>query len=167
MASAAPARTVHLALGSNLGDREAMLGAALAALAPDLLVEAVSPVYETEPAYLLDQPRFLNQCARAITRLTARETLARLKEIEGRLGRGPGERNAPRPIDLDLLFYEDEVLDTADLIVPHPRIQERAFVLVPLADLAPDLRHPVLGFTIRELLRRLPPGEKEKVWPAS
>ena len=153
MASAEPARTVHLALGSNLGDREGNLAAARAALGTWFRVEAASAVYETEPAYRLDQPRFLNQCLRARTTLPVRDALVRLKEIERALGREPTERNAPRPIDLDLLFYGDMVMDTPDLTVPHPRVQERAFVLVPLAEIAPDLR--VNGETVGRLLARV------------
>ena len=145
--------TVYIALGTNLGDRAPNLRAALAALSPATRVLVVSPVYETPPWGYSDQPAFLNQVAQAETDLSPHELLADLKRLEGELGRQPSFRNGPRLIDLDILFYDDLVLDSPPLVIPHPRIPERAFVLVPLADLAPNLQHPVSGKTVRELLQ--------------
>ena len=146
---------VYLALGSNLGDRADNLRRALQALGEQLALGAVSPCYETEPAYVLDQPRFYNLVCRATTTLAPLDLLHHLKELETRLGREPTVRFGPRVIDLDLLFYGDLVLASPELTLPHPRLHERAFVLVPLADLAPDFAHPVLKLTIAELRDRL------------
>jgi 2-amino-4-hydroxy-6-hydroxymethyldihydropteridine diphosphokinase len=146
---------VLLALGSNLGDRAANLRRALAALRPALSVAAVSPCYETEPAYVLNQPRFYNLACRATTSLAPLDLLRFLKNLETELGRQPGARYGPRLIDLDLLFYDDLVLDSPELTLPHPRLHERAFVLVPLADIAPDFVHPTLGLTTSALRDKL------------
>lgn len=157
--------TVYLALGTNLGDRADNLRRAIAALPPDFEVQAVSPIYETEPAYVLDQPRFYNLVCRAVTGLEPLAALRRLKALEGELGRVSERRYGPRLIDLDLLLYEAVRLDTPELTLPHPRLAERAFVLVPLADLAPDLVHPRLGVTIQALRDRL--GDTSaQLWPA-
>lgn len=137
-----PATTVYLALGTNLGDRKSNLRAAIARLAPGVQVDAASPVYETEPAYVTDQPRFLNMALRGSTTLEPTALLAHLKSIEAALGRTAGVRFGPRVVDLDILLYGDAVIDTPELVVPHPRMHERPFVLVPLADLAPDVLPP-------------------------
>lgn len=138
----------YVGLGSNLGDRKALLQAALEQLAAEPGVEllAVSACRDTAPVGFLDQPRFLNAAAAIETTLCARELLDRLLGVERRLGRvRAGDRFGPRSIDLDLLVYGDEVIDEPGLEVPHPRLHERAFVLEPLVELAPDLVVPGRG----------------------
>lgn len=144
--------TVWLALGSNLGDRLANLGAAVAALAPEARLLRASPVYETPPWGYTDQPAFLNQVVQVETGLPPAGLLKKLKRIEAGLGRRATFRNGPRLIDLDILFYDDLILEAPGLVIPHPHLAERAFVLVPLADLAPDWPHPVLKKSVRTLL---------------
>lgn len=142
----------YLALGTNLGHRTSNLRRAIEALPPAVTVLAESPVYETPPWGFADQPHFLNMVIEGETRLAPLELLKFLKQLEGSLGRVPSVRFGPRLIDVDLLFYDDLILDTPELTLPHPRLQERAFVLVPLADLAPALVHPLLGKPISALL---------------
>jgi 2-amino-4-hydroxy-6-hydroxymethyldihydropteridine diphosphokinase len=136
------AAIVYLALGSNLGDRRANLAAALAPLRERVTVEALSSLYETEPAYVTEQPRFLNAVLRGRTALGPAELLVFVKEIERALGRLAGPRFGPRLVDIDLLLYGDAALATPDLTIPHPRMAERPFVLVPLAEIAPALIPP-------------------------
>jgi 2-amino-4-hydroxy-6-hydroxymethyldihydropteridine diphosphokinase len=121
-------------------------------------VRRASSVYETKPWGVLDQPDFLNQALEVETELTPAELLAHMKSVEAMLGRQQTIRYGPRRIDLDILFYEDQAIDLSGLQVPHPRLQERTFVLVPLADLVPDLRHPQSGKTVREMLAELDAG---------
>jgi 2-amino-4-hydroxy-6-hydroxymethyldihydropteridine diphosphokinase len=147
-----PTSIVFLALGTNLGDRLGNLRAAIAALPPVVTVLDQSPVYETAPWGVTDQPAFLNMVVKGKTLLAPAALLARLKHLEIELGRIPSKRYGPRQIDLDILFYADLILATPALNIPHPGLQERAFVLVPLADLAPDFVHPVLGKPIHTLL---------------
>ena len=132
----------YVGLGANLGDREATIRAALAAL-PDVV--AVSKLRETEPVGVVDQPPFLNGAAALETELSARELLTALLEVERGLGRERRERWGPRRIDLDLLLYADETIDEPGLTVPHPRLHERRFALEPLLDLEPELVIPGHG----------------------
>ena len=147
--------TVFIALGSNLGERLENLQAAIRLMPPALHVKRQSPVYETTPWGYADQPDFLNQVVRAETRLTPQELLAYIKSIEVALGRTPTFLYGPRQIDLDILFYDDLVVQTPELTLPHPRLASRAFVLCPLVDIAPDLRHPTRGETMQQLLEGL------------
>ena len=149
---------VFIALGTNLGNRAENLNAAREALPPEVNVIACSPVYETPPWGYADQPSFLNQVVQAETDLPPYGLLVYLKQLEIGMGREETVRYGPRIIDLDILFYDDMVLETPALTIPHPRLVERAFVLVPLADLAPELRHPKLGKTVNELREEIDPS---------
>ena len=145
----------YLGLGSNMGDREANLKCALELLAGRVWVEAVSSLYETEPVGYREQALFLNAVCRINTGLGPETLLAVAKQIEEWLGRQPSLLNAPRPIDIDILFYDDIAMAGPELTIPHPRLAERGFVLVPLAEEAPDFVHPSLGLEVRELARRV------------
>jgi len=147
-----PPFIIYLALGANLGDRFANLKAAIAALPPAIRVLNQSPVYETPPWGLTDQPAFLNMALMGETHLGPLALLANVKHLETLLGRTPSIHYGPRLIDMDILFYDELILAAPELTIPHPHLHERAFVLVPLADLAPDLIHPVFGKPVRELL---------------
>jgi 2-amino-4-hydroxy-6-hydroxymethyldihydropteridine diphosphokinase len=143
--------TVYLALGSNLGDRLANLKQAIAALTPQMDVKAKSPVYETPPWGYENQPKFLNQVIQATTYLEPEPLLKHLKRLEVALGRKASVPNGPRSIDMDILFYDDLILNKPSLIIPHPRLHERPFVLLPLMDLAPDIVHPVRKQSVRDM----------------
>lgn len=143
---------IYIALGTNLGKRESNLRAAIEALPPKVRVVALSPIYETAPWRVADQPDFLNQVIRAETELSPQDLLDYLKQIEMDMGRKPTYRYGPRLIDLDILFYDDCVMETPGLSIPHPRLHKRAFVLVPLMDLNPQLQHPITGQSVKELL---------------
>lgn len=148
-------KTIYIGLGANIGDREANLKTAFAKLAPEITVTKTSSVHETKPMYVTDQPKFLNMVCEAQTELAPLQVLHKLQGIEHDLGRKRGTHNEPRPIDLDLLFYGDELVKTLELTIPHPKIAERAFVLEPLAEIAPQFIHPVLNETIAVLRARL------------
>ena len=149
--------TAYIGIGSNLGERDVTIRDALALLAadPELEVEAVSSIRETDPVGVVDQPRFLNAAIRLATELAPRSLLEHLLAVEQQLGRvRTGKRYGPRTIDLDLLLYGDEIVDEPGLQVPHPRLAERRFVLEPLAELDPALIVPGLG-PIQALLSEL------------
>jgi 2-amino-4-hydroxy-6-hydroxymethyldihydropteridine diphosphokinase len=143
--------TVYLALGSNLGDRLANLKEAIAALPPQMEVQAKSSIYETPPWGYEAQPKFLNQVIKAETYLAPGPLLKHLKRLEVALGRQESFPNGPRQIDMDILFYDDLVLNSPSLVIPHPRLHERGFVLLPLMDISPDLVHPVNQKSVREM----------------
>jgi 2-amino-4-hydroxy-6-hydroxymethyldihydropteridine diphosphokinase len=141
---------VYLGLGSNLGDRKHNLDLAKDFISERIKIEKSSPIYDTAPIGVANQPRFLNMVLRVSTRLPAATLLFMVKGIEAKLGRVPID--TPRPIDIDILLYGDQIINTPpQLVVPHPRMAERAFVLIPLADIDPDLIHPINKKTIKQL----------------
>ena len=144
---------VFLALGSNLGDRLANLKQAIVSLSPQMEVKVKSRVYETPPWGYTDQPKFLNQVIKVNTYLEPEPLFRHIKRLETTLGREPSFPNGPRSIDIDILFYDDRVINTPSLAIPHPKLHERGFVLMPLNDIAPDLLHPTLKKAVHEMLR--------------
>lgn len=150
---------VYVGLGSNIGDKAGNLRAALKRLAgaggSEVSLLTVSSLYRTEPVGYLDQDWFLNAAALVETELSPHELLHRMIAIERELGRVRTVSNGPRTIDLDILLWEDRIVNEDDLVIPHPRLQDRLFVLEPLSEIAPGLRHPVLGLTILECRAKL------------
>lgn len=161
-----PANTpIYLSLGSNLGDRAANLESAIAEL-PGAGVRALrrSSIYETAPVDYLEQPWFLNCVLEGETQLAPRELLQKLQGIENKLGSRKLVPKGPRIIDVDVLFYGSETIEEAGMEIPHPRLARRRFVLVPLAELVPQLRHPVLSMTATELLAITPDRSEVRIW---
>jgi 2-amino-4-hydroxy-6-hydroxymethyldihydropteridine diphosphokinase len=148
-----PTHTVYLSLGSNLGDRTAHIEQALARLAEEgVHIVKRSSFYETEPVEFLDQGWFLNIAVKAETEFTPPELLRVILQVEQELGRKRTVRSGPRTIDIDILLFDENVERADELEIPHPRMRERRFVLVPMAEIAPELRHPELSLTMSELL---------------
>lgn len=152
-------KTVYLSLGSNLGDRAATIAQAVEALRELGDVTAVSAFYETEPVDFTRQPWFLNVAVAMETDKLPRQFLAAIHRIEAKMGRRRTVAKGPRVIDIDVLMFGASVIETHELTVPHAAMHERRFVLEPLAEIAPDARHPVLKKTVRELRDALPPGQ--------
>ena len=149
-------KIVYLSLGSNLDDRAANLRTAVSKLAGLGTVKSVSAYYETEPVGLTSQPWFLNCAVKLETEKMPRQLIAGVLNIEQEMGRQRKQKNGPRVIDIDILLFGTSVIDTAGLTVPHPRLHERRFVLEPLAEIAPDVRHPIFKRSMRELRDALP-----------
>jgi 2-amino-4-hydroxy-6-hydroxymethyldihydropteridine diphosphokinase len=152
-------KRIYLSLGSNVGDREGNLRKALERLASDdVRVLRNSRIYETEPVDYKDQAWFLNQVVEAETALFPMQLLTRIGRVEHELRRVRTVRNGPRTIDIDILFYAAAIVNTLRLEIPHPRMADRRFVLAPLAELAPDLRHPLTHRSVRQMLESAPPA---------
>ncbi|HSG43554.1 MAG TPA: 2-amino-4-hydroxy-6-hydroxymethyldihydropteridine diphosphokinase [Anaerolineales bacterium] len=143
---------VYLSLGTNLGNRAANLKRAIASLPPQMTVKSKSKVYETPPWGYTEQDKFLNQVVKVTTYLEPEKLLKHIKRMEVAMGRKATFRYGPRLIDIDILFYDEEILATPSLTIPHPNLHERGFVLLPMMDIAPDLVHPVKKKSIRELV---------------
>ena len=156
--------TVYLGLGTNIGQRENNLYRALNFLSEKVEIEKVSRIYETEPVGYDDQQWFLNLVCCVNTELDPLEMLSYAKAIESSMGRQESFRNAPRKIDIDILLIGDRAIELHDLIIPHPRLTERGFVLVPFADIAPNLVHPGSGKTIKDLLAELDDTKQVREW---
>ena len=146
---------VYLSLGSNLGNRRANLKEALSLLGDSVDIASVSSVYDTEPVGVGEQPRFLNLVCFVNTDIGPMQLLSLIKGIEAEMGRDLKLKNAPRVIDIDIILYGDTIMESPELIIPHPRMRERAFVLVPFAEIAPEIVHPVSGERIDDLAMRV------------
>lgn len=155
--------TVYLALGSNLGNRQEHLAAAITGLRKVVDLETISSIYETEPAGYLEQPRFLNMVCCGKTPLSPQDLLKYVKALEKADGRQTTFRNGPRTIDIDILLYDRANIAQHDLVIPHPRMSARAFVLIPLAEIAPDLIEPNSGKMVSELLANISKQGVQKI----
>lgn len=152
-------RLVYLSLGSNVGDREAQLRDAQARLGAAGRVVAASSFYETEPVEFTEQPWFLNFALALETSNTPQQLMTAILRIEEEMGRRRVQKKGPRPIDIDILLFDDIIMDSTNLTIPHPALHQRRFVLEPMAEIAPEVLHPGLKKTIRELRDALPPGQ--------
>jgi len=160
-------KTVYLSLGSNLGDRSANLNSAIEKLGKLGKIEAVSSFYESEPVEFTSQPWFVNCAVELNTEKMPKQLLSALLGIEQQMGRRRTQNKGPRVIDIDILLFGSSVVDTGQLTVPHPAMHERRFVLEPLAEIAPEIRHPVFKRTIRELRDALPAGQAVRKMPVT
>ena len=154
---------IYLALGSNIESRKQHIETAITLLREKVQDITVAPLYETKPRYFEDQNNFLNTVLRGYTDLEPRELLQFTKAVQKEVGRVDRFRNGPREIDIDILFYDNVVYKDEELEIPHPRLQERDFVLQPFADINSDFSHPVLNKTIRELLASLPEDQRSVI----
>jgi 2-amino-4-hydroxy-6-hydroxymethyldihydropteridine diphosphokinase len=154
---------IFLALGSNIENRKQYIEKAILLLREKINDVTLAPLYETKPQYFEDQNTFLNTVLSGSTNLELQELLQFTKTIEKKVGRVERFRNGPREIDIDILFYDNVVYKDEDLEIPHPRLQEREFVLVPFSDINADFIHPVLKKTIRELLDTLPEEKRSLI----
>jgi 2-amino-4-hydroxy-6-hydroxymethyldihydropteridine diphosphokinase len=150
---------VYLSLGSNVGDREAQLRDAQARLGAAGRVVAASSFYETEPVEFTEQPWFLNSALALETSNTPQQLMTAILRIEEEMGRRRVQKKGPRPIDIDILLFDDIIMDSTNLTIPHPALHQRRFVLEPMAEIASEVLHPGLKKTIRELRDALPPGQ--------
>jgi 2-amino-4-hydroxy-6-hydroxymethyldihydropteridine diphosphokinase len=157
--SLSPRHRAYLSLGSNIGDRTSQLRDAGSRLGSLGRVLAVSSFYETEPVEVTEQPWFLNCAIELETAQTPLQLMKNILQIEQEMGRSRVQKKGPRSIDIDILLFDHEVIDSHELTIPHPAMHQRRFVLEPLAEIAPNLTHPVLKHTIRDLLDQLPPGQ--------
>jgi 2-amino-4-hydroxy-6-hydroxymethyldihydropteridine diphosphokinase len=155
-------KLVYLSLGSNLADRDANLQTAIAKLGEIGNVVGVSSFYETEPIELTAQPWFLNCAVKFETEKMPRQLMSAILNLEQSMGRQRKQKKGPRTIDIDVLLFGSSIIEIPSLTVPHPRLHERRFVLEPLAEIAPDARHPVFKRTVRELRDALPAGQTVK-----
>jgi 2-amino-4-hydroxy-6-hydroxymethyldihydropteridine diphosphokinase len=159
-------REVVLSLGSNLGDREGSLRAALEALSGELDIAAVSSLYETDPIGVTDQPAFLNLAVAGRTSKSPEDLLVAVKRIEAAVGRRPTFRWGPRVVDIDIVLYGDEIVRTPALTIPHKELARRAFVLVPMAEIVPNRVHPESGKTVARLLAEVPGRDGVRLYQA-